>query len=288
VIISWPGQSAEQVQVRYAGWQPLGVYLSNLECKQCPMMVCICSSHTRARTASKQGVWRWTNRFDPSRATLDRVGLFKHAWELGRRLGGGIDRTAHLERRDWLTGTTFTWLLDMLGELRNTVAWKPGSFSKHRLGGLLTFEGEKGRDEGLVEKRKRQSGCPVRPRDRCQCVLRCRQWANGSKWMVASRARRDTSAVDTESGPQGATPGLSSPPTPASPFPVHAICEDQLLLSSSFLSTYSKKPFSQIHSFPFPRSRLLVDLILRSISHSTTTKHLKVARPASSISARVS
>lgn len=213
---------------------------------------------------------------------------------LGRRLGGGIDRTAHLGRRDWrdwLTGTTFTWLLGMLGGTAKHCSTETWKFLKASIGWLDGLDGEKAEGRGFGGEESGRADVPFGHATVASAFSvadngQSRQpMAQNGWWPHARGGIR--APLTPKVAPPRHNPWPLIPSHPCQPLPIHAICEDQLLLSSSFLSTYSKKPFSQIHSFPFPRSRLLVDLILRSISHSTTTKHLKVARPTSSISAPV-
>lgn len=179
----------------------------------------------------------------------------------------------------------------MLGCTAKHCSMETWKFLKASIGWLDHLEEKKRRDEGLVEKRK-QSGRADVPFGHATIASAFSvadngtRMGNGSKWMVASRARRDTSAVDTESGPK-AQPLASHPllPLPAPSRPRN-LRRTNFCSAHPFSQHTPKNHFHKSTRFHFPALVLLVDLILRSISHSTTTKHLKVARPASSISAR--
>lgn len=163
IVISSPGQSAEQGKVRYAGCSPLVPLESGMQAMPHNGM------HLQLlEPALHQNIAFGVGRTGSIRRAQRWLGLARSNM-LGRRLGGGIDRTAHLGRRDWrdwLTGTTFTWLLGMLGGTAKHCSTETWKFLKASIGWLDGLEGEKAEGRGFGGEEKaaeRMSRSATRP-----------------------------------------------------------------------------------------------------------------------------
>ncbi|KAK3298323.1 uncharacterized protein B0H64DRAFT_72028 [Chaetomium fimeti] len=174
-----------------------------------------------------------------------------HSNILGQRLGGGIDRTADLERRDWhdlLLGHCDEPLWACWGSTAKRGAWKPGRFPKHRLDGLCGQEREKRREEGLVEQRERQSRCPVGHATVASVFSVADNGQMAGALTRAAGYEHRSHQKWPQAAQMGDPPVSHPPPTPASPFPSAAQSGKTNFCCSAILSlNILQKAISQIN-----------------------------------------